>query len=177
MSVRIIVEAKWVQQLKLENAFSWLNYNLYALYILWDKPCKVEFTINMGFNHWRCFKDKSYFGPFILHNIHHQILAFWNAIYRLRYYKCSMMVMNHFKMNVLDTVVAFLLAAFGSHRILKLLLWLLFPSCNSCIRPFVSAGTLELMMACPFILLESYHEFISDVNYTWGVILYNITFG
>ena len=31
MSVRIIVEAKWVQQLKLENAFSWLNYNLYAL--------------------------------------------------------------------------------------------------------------------------------------------------
>ena len=76
MSVRIIVEAKWVQQLKLENAFSWLNYNLYALYILWDKPCKVEFTINMGFNHWRCFKDKSDFGHFIPYNIHHQILAF-----------------------------------------------------------------------------------------------------
>ena len=76
MSVRIIVEAKWVQQLKLENAFSWLNYNLYALYILWDKPCKVEFTINIGFNHWRCFKDKSDFRQFILHNIYHQIISF-----------------------------------------------------------------------------------------------------
>ena len=76
MSVRIIVEAKWVQQLKLENAFSWLNYNLYALYILWDKPCKVEFTINMVFNNWRCFKDKSDFGHFILLNIYYEILSF-----------------------------------------------------------------------------------------------------